>query len=232
MSLITAWHPKQSRNTDHACLDSLISTIHLPEEIEKIFEETGEILSPDEREKLLDLMRKHDLDRIPRDQVEYSLSDFDGTLVISDVFEDEHGDAMYTETSPIYDWIDDRIGTQVTILDENGEWTCSWEELNPEHEFANKFGPKSCKCKGPRKIQFDNGHVLAPCLDSIQISHDAHMWDLIPDGVQFNWKDGESTFLRWSDPKMIIIMKTSLWGEILKLCNCTYEIHDRRTVMF
>ena len=151
MSLITAWHPIRSSNRDHACLDSLISLIHLPEEIDRMFdhwdlqEGRGAELGPQKVDELMDLMLKHDIDRIPRGNTEYSIRD--GKIRISDLFEDENGDERFTETSPIHEWIDERIGTQVTILNENGERTCLWEELNPELEFAHKFGPKSCKCK-------------------------------------------------------------------------------------
>ena len=229
---IRAYMPRMATNAEHPCLRTLINRI---EEQKRLQEEATELLADvkkldfdpaplikylkdNETAKVLNAPEAELLEKL-REQID-GLYISAGETSTSDTVPEE------IDSSAIYEWIDERIGTTVIVLDGDNEYEMPWEELHANHAWWHKHGNKSCTCKQPTKIIFNNKpYPLPECLESIQGSHEAYMWFLTPSGIQLNWTDGTSTYLPYGHPDLRIIEQSLLGEHIKKLCKCHYRIH-------
>lgn len=247
---IRAYVPKGATNTEHPCLRTLINQI---EEQKRLQEESTKLLAdadmPDfDPTFLIEYLKDNDFDQIKKSDKTFK---FDFSDILLKNFDDDEKDEIAEkmrkiydglnvsvnktstteivteelDTSAIHDWIDERIGTTVIVVDGENEYEMPWEELHANHAWRHKHGNKACGCKQPTKIKFNNKpHPLPECLESIQVSHEAYLWFLSPSGIQLNWNDGTSTYLPYGHPDLVIIQQSLLGEQIKKLCECHHRI--------
>ena len=224
--LVNAYIRRQSQNMEHPCFQKLLSELELKEEKDKF-----SMLSDEELMERIDevqsLMEKFDFDTIRGKDSSFI---FDGGNW--KIEKSEHVIDFEQGSTPIYDWIDERIATEVIVLDEDGERTMPYEKLYPKHSIEHREGRKKCSCGRPTKVVFNGGFYYSTCLKSIQISHEACLWDLIASGVQFNWDDGETTYLDWRDLNEHGLLKGTIGEYILGLCRCSHQILDPTVWIF
>ena len=239
---VRAYIPRMATNTEHPCLRMLINRI---EEQKRLQEEATELLAdvkkPDfDPAPLIKYFKDKDFDQIENSDFKIKIDLESKGLEILEKIKQQidglhisAGETSTSETVPeeidtsaIYEWIDERIGTTVIVLDGENEYEMPWEELHANHAWRHKLGNKSCTCKQPTKIIFNNKpYPLPECLESIQGSHEAYMWFLTPSGIQLNWTDGTSTYLPYGHPDLRVIEQSLLGEHIKKLCKCHYRIH-------
>ena len=243
---VRAYIPRMATNTEHPCLRMLINRI---EEQKRLQEEATELLADVKKSgfdpaPLIKYLKDNDFDQIQNSdfRIKFDLEskDLEGWEKIKENIR-EKIDGLYISagetprsetvseelgTSAIYEWIDERIETTVIVLDGENEYEMPWEELHANHAWRHKHDNKSCTCKQPTKIIFNNKpHPLPECLESIQGSHEAYLWFLTPSGIQLNWTDGTSTYLPYGHPDLRVIEQSLLGEHIKKLCKCHYRIH-------
>lgn len=243
---VRAYIPRRATNTEHPCLRTLIKRI---EEQKRLQEEADNLLAdvkkPDfDTAPLIKYLRDNDFDQILSSdfkiKIDLKSKNSEEWKIIKDEVRKKMG-AKYLsagktpasesvseeiDTSAIYEWIDERIGTTVIVIEGENEFEMPWEELHANHAWRHTLGNKSCTCKQPTKIIFNNKpYPLPECLESIQGSHEANMWFLSPSGIQLNWTDGTSTYLPYGHPDLRIIEQSLLGEHIKKLCKCHYRIH-------
>ena len=242
MYRIIAYFPRQSTGLDHHCFQALLQKISDIEETEqKIATKMKEFdnLSLDElrlnMSELMDFLKEFNLDSI--DHKNGMITFAEGRIEFTKKSEDDlkTGENDILEeygTTADHDWIDQRIGTDVLVVTENGETKMRYEDIHPEDLDKFRFGKKICGCKKPTKITFNSGFLGITCLESIQIVHDAHLWDLLASGVQFNWEGGDVTFVQWSDLIGLGINSGLLGTYVDRLCKCSHQIYDPTRVIF
>ena len=229
---ITAYIPRPSSNLEHPCFQNLLRAM----EIERIAEEYANLEYEDfiERsEEIRNFLQTNGLDFLESEGYTIQISGSDVVVRTRKPENFDSGIELEVGTSAIYDYIDERIGTEVIVLDEDGnESTIPYEEVHPEHLFRHRHAKKSCNCGKPTKIEFNNGYYGLNCLESIQISHEAHLWNLHAAGVQFNWDDGSTTIVSWGDLNRLGIMCGILGANIKRMCMCSHQILDPTVWIF
>lgn len=231
MRQITAYIPRLSSNLEHQCFQNLLSAM----EIERIAEEYASLEDEDfveSSEEIRNFLQTNGFDILESEGYTIQISDSDVVIRTRKPENFDSGIEPEAGTSAIYDYIDERIGTEVIVLGEDGnESTIPYEEVHPEHLFRHRHA-KTCNCGKPTKIKFNNGYYGLSCLESIQISHEAHLWNLHAAGVQFNWDDGSTTFVSWGDLNRLGIMRGLLGANIKRMCMCSHQILDPTVWIF
>jgi len=232
MRRITAYIPRSSSNLDHPCFQNLLNAI----EIERLVEEWANLDDEDfveSSEKIAQFLETNHLDILENESYTIQISGRNDVVLTRKPEGSDFGVEPEAGTSAIYDYIDERIGTEVIVLDEDGnESTIPYEKVHPEHLLQHRYAKKNCNCGKPTKIKFNNGYYGLSCLESIQISHEAHLWNLHAGGVQFNWDDGATTYVSWGDLNHLGIMRGLLGANIKRMCMCSHQILDPTVWIF
>lgn len=232
MRRITAYIPRSSSNLDHPCFQNLLNAM----EIERLVEEWANLEDEDfveSSEEIAQFLRTNDLEILENESYTIQISDWNNVVLTRKPEGSDLGVEPEAGTSAIYDYIDERIGTEVIVLDEDGnESTIPYEKVHPEHLLQHRYAKKTCNCGKPTKIKFNNGYYGLSCLESIQISHEAHLWNLHAGGVQFNWDDGATTYVSWGDLNHLGIMRGLLGANIKRMCMCSHQILDPTVWIF
>lgn len=141
MYRITAYFPRQSTGLDHPCFQALSQKISDIEETEqKIATKMKQIdnlsleKSPENLSELMDVLKEFNLDSIDHKngvitfaegRIEFTKKSEDDLKTGENDILEEYG------TTADYDWIDQRIGTDVLVVTENGETKMPYEDLTP-----------------------------------------------------------------------------------------------------
>ena len=232
MRRITAYIPRLSSNIEHPCFQNLLKAL----EIERIVEIYANLENKDfieSTQEIVQFLQENDLQVIESEGYSIHINGSNVDIRTRKPEDFDSGIEPEVGTSAIYDYIDERIGTKVIVLDEDGnESTIPYEEVHPEHLVQHRHAKRTCNCGKPTKIKFNNGYYGLTCLESIQISHEAHLWNLHAAGVQFNWDDGATTFVSWGDLNRLGIMRGLLGANIKRMCMCSHQILDPTVWIF